>query len=118
VTDDEAFQAALGVDSAGFETEWLSSLGAKAPVRRGPQPAPPGPVPEGWTGAAPNPSVAPGGAAASPTPNSANPGPIGTTGSESAAGPILVALAFAAVLSIVLVLLVMRRRRPSEPPGL
>jgi hypothetical protein len=55
VTDDEAFEAALGVDTAGFETEWLASLGARAPVRHGPQPAPPGPVPGASTPAAGNP---------------------------------------------------------------
>ncbi len=43
VSDDEAFKAALGVDMAGFEAEWLESLGATAPVRHGPQPAPAGP---------------------------------------------------------------------------
>ena len=86
LTDDEAFQAALGVDVAGFEAEWLASLGAKPPVRHGPQPAPPGPVPEGWSGAAPNPSVGPG-AAASPTPTTNQPLPAAPGAAEFAAGP-------------------------------
>jgi hypothetical protein len=114
VTDDEAFEAALGVDVAGFEAEWLASLGAKAPVRHGPQPAPAGPVPEGWSGAAPNPSVGPG-IGSSPTPASNRP-PTGTTGTESPAGPIVVAVLLAAVLSLALGLLAIGRRR-SVPPA-
>jgi len=113
VTDDEAFKAALGVDTAAFEREWLSSLGAIAPVRHGPQPAPPGPMPEGWSGAAPNPSVVTNPTAAPP----ANPNgpPTGSDGSESAGGPILVAVLLAAVLSVALVLLVVARRGSAPP---
>ncbi len=114
VTDDEAFKAALGVDVAGFEAEWLASLGAKAPVRHGPQPAPAGPVPEGWSGTAPNPSVGPA-IGPSPTPASNQP-TTGATGTESPAGPIIVAVVLAAVLSIALGLLAIGRRR-SVPPG-
>ena len=117
VSDDEAFSAALGVDAGAFETEWLESLGAAAPVRHGPQPAPPGPVPEGWSGAAPNPSVAPG-SAASPTPTTNRP-PIGNGGTESGEAPILIGVLLAVVLSVALGLLVLRRRRsapPSAPP--
>ncbi len=56
VSDDEAFQAALGTDVAGFQAAWLAELGAKAPARVGPRPAPAGPLPAGWTGPQPNPS--------------------------------------------------------------
>ena len=48
VTDDEAFEAALGVDVAGFEAAWLASLGADDPVPYGPVDPPPGPVPSDW----------------------------------------------------------------------
>ena len=64
VSDDEAFQAALGTDVAGFETAWLADLGAAAPTRHGPQPAPAGPLPAGWGAAQPNPN--PGGPQPSP----------------------------------------------------
>ena len=114
VSDDEAFQAALGVDVAGFEAEWLADLGAKPPVRHGPQPAPPGPVPEGWSGAAPNPSVAPGSGSA-PTPGANQPGP-GASGAESATVPILAAIVLAVVISVGLVLLVVARRRSAAGP--
>jgi hypothetical protein len=56
VSDDEAFKAALGVDLAGFEAAWLAELGSTPPTRRGPQPAPAGPLPAGWSGPQPNPS--------------------------------------------------------------
>ncbi len=56
VSDDEAFQAAIGRDLAGFEQDWLGELGATAPSRVGPQPAPAGPLPPGWEGPRPNPS--------------------------------------------------------------
>jgi hypothetical protein len=48
VSDDEAFSAALGVDTAGFNSAWLKDLGAAMPRAYGPQPAPAGPLPSGW----------------------------------------------------------------------
>ncbi len=56
VSDDEAFQSALGEDVATFERDWLAELHATAPARLGPRAAPAGPLPEGWTGPQPNPS--------------------------------------------------------------
>jgi hypothetical protein len=56
VSDDEAFQAALGQDLAGFQADWLTELGAKTPSRVGPRPALAGPLPPGWSGPQPNPS--------------------------------------------------------------
>jgi len=50
-TDDEAFTAAIGQDVSGFDAAWLADLGAAAPQRAGPCPAPAGPVPVGWTAA-------------------------------------------------------------------
>jgi hypothetical protein len=56
VSDDDAFRAALGRDVAGFQADWLAELGAKSPVKRGPQPAPVGPLPPGWGAPQPDPS--------------------------------------------------------------
>jgi hypothetical protein len=56
VSDDAAFQAALGRNVAGFQADWLKELGAVAPTRNGPRPAPAGPLPPGWAGPLPNPS--------------------------------------------------------------
>src|SRR4029079_12574560 len=81
VSDDQAYKHALGLDTAAFQQAWLGSVGAQAPVRHGPLPAPGGPLPQGWSGAAPNPSVQPGvpGAAASPDVNPAIGRPPGAT---------------------------------------
>ena len=57
VSDDEAFQSALGVDVAGFQAGWLKAIGAPEPSPAGPKPPPPGPVPPGWPGGA---TVVPG----------------------------------------------------------
>jgi len=77
VSDDDAFRAALGVDTAGFEAGWLADLGAEAPAPYGPQPAPPGPIPPGWAaapGSTPGPPVtaAPG----APSPSGDVSGPL------------------------------------------
>src|SRR6185312_16366578 len=49
-TDDEAFVAAIAMDASAFNDAWLADLGAATPKRYGPQPAPPGPVPQAWGG--------------------------------------------------------------------
>jgi hypothetical protein len=62
LTDDEAFQAAIGMDVAGFNAAWLADLGAVVPERHGPRPAPPGPRPSAWgaPGEVPGATTAPG----------------------------------------------------------
>jgi hypothetical protein len=68
-TDDEAFSAALGLDMTAFSEAWFKSVSATPKPKYGPQPAPPGPVPSAWSGAAPGGAVASGapGAPAAPT---------------------------------------------------
>jgi hypothetical protein len=56
VSDDEAFQAAVGKDVAGFEADWLAELGTTPPTKLGPRPAPAGPLPAGWGAPQPDPS--------------------------------------------------------------
>ena len=112
VSDDEAFESALGLDLAGFEAAWLASVGAEAPVRYGPQPAPAGPVPEGWEGEAPQPSVEPGGTQRpGEAPTTPRPDPAG----DGAPVPV-VPLALLALIAIVIAVVFVRRRRVS-PPG-
>lgn len=77
VTDDEAFKASLGVGVDDFSAAWLSSIKAQTPKRYGPQPAPAGPLPPGWSG-----SPAPG---TSPVPNA--PGPTATPVATPAGTP-------------------------------
>jgi hypothetical protein len=103
VSDDEAFKNSLGLDTAAFQQAWLGSLGAQAPVRHGPLPAPVGPLPEGWAGAAPNPSVQPGaspGTAGTPPTNS----PVGQP-SGASSGPSIWAIAAVVVALVVVVVL-------------
>jgi hypothetical protein len=47
-TDDEAFEDAIGMDVAAFNEAWFAEIGAKAPIKYGPQPAAPGPRPSDW----------------------------------------------------------------------
>jgi hypothetical protein len=78
-SDDEAFQAAFGVDVAGFNSAWLADNGV-TPTKYGPQPAPTGPLPPGWNGTA---------SGATPQPGStsvANPGASQTNGFGGGSG--------------------------------
>ncbi len=115
VTDDEAFSQALGQDLAGFQAAWLAELGAEMPEPYGPQPAPPGPLPEGWespagtpapgaTPAAPpiGPSIAPGTPAIPPD-----------SGADGGRGPLVLALVVIALGGAALVLVTHRRKAPA-----
>jgi hypothetical protein len=132
-TDDEAFSAATGLDVAGFEAAWLAGLGASAPTRYGPQPAPTGPLPRGWDGTAastapapaassapaPAASSAPDAAASGSAASQSTPGAAQTTGGGPIDGPILLAIA-AAGLALGGLLGYLRRRRkhpPARAPG-
>lgn len=127
-TDDEAFSAAIGADVPGFEAAWLAGLGATAPTRYGPQPAPTGPLPPGWSGTAPSPApdAAPSARdAASSAPDAAPSGfavspPTSDGGATSAGGvsggPILLAIA-AAGLGVGGLLGYVRRRRTLRAAG-
>ena len=48
-TDDEAFQSAFGVSLSAFDKAWMADNGVSAPTQYGPQPAPTGALPPGWT---------------------------------------------------------------------
>ena len=110
VSDDEAFEAAIGIDTTAFDRAWRDELGAVEPIAYGPQPALPGPLPPGWD-EGPASSPAPG----APT---AGPGPSATPGGAPSAdddGPGL-AIVLAAVAIVVAgvgagLLIADRRRR-------
>jgi hypothetical protein len=82
VSDDIAFEDALGVNMTGFEAAWLADLGIEEPPAYGPRPAPPGPLPPDWT-AAVQPTPRPGSSA----PPLASPRPAGA--GDGLAEPIL-----------------------------
>jgi len=85
VSDDLAFEDALGVNVGGFEAAWLADLGIAEPPAYGPRPAPPGPLPPGWA-AAVQPTPRPG----SSSPPLASPRPADTGG--DLAEPVLIGL--------------------------
>jgi Peptidase MA superfamily len=116
VSDDEAFKDAIGMDVATFERAWLDAYHAEVPTRLGPQPAPVGPLPEGWSGAAPNATARPGA-----SPGSTSGAPASPVGQPSAAGGLNVPLLLALTVVIVAFLFVAAvyarsRRRPVDAP--
>ncbi len=117
-TDDEAFKLGLGVDTATFAAAWLASLGANAPERYGPQPAPAGPVPSAWLAeglGAPTQSAVAG--STGPTP-AAPAAPAPTSGSGGDATMIVVVVVAIALGIGLLGAIVARPRRPvGGPPG-
>lgn len=118
MTDDQAFEAAIGVDVDGFDAAWRAELNAKEPTVHGPQPAPAGPVPPGWTDAegstAPSspPGAASGGPGASP-----GPGSPGSGRSDLPVGALLAGMVLVAVAAIALIVASGRRRRGPAPPS-
>ena len=98
-TDDEAFKAALGKDMTAFSTAWFATVNATPKPKSGPQPAPAGPVPSAWTGAAPGGAVASAagapaapGATASAAPASGSPASGGGTPGWLILGVVAVAV--------------------------
>ena len=113
VSDDEAFQAALNTDVAGFEAAWLASIGSPVPSPFGPKPAPAGPVPSGWAGAAPTPGTAPE-ASGTPSPSASEPGPSPVTGGSSDGGASGAGVAAGlGILAVALILVFVGLRRRS-----
>jgi len=120
LTDDEALKAALGVDVASFGAAWRAELKAKAPNVLGPQPAPPGPLPAGWsqadgTSGGPVATSAPA-PAGTPTASSgtapASPGP--TSGRGGSTLPIILAVLVAVAVVVAVAYGVTRSAR--RPP--
>jgi hypothetical protein len=99
-TDDEAFSAAIGMDTAAFDAAWLADLKAATPVRFGPEAAPAGPEPEAWAGS--------GGPVASGAPGSgATAGTVGGSGATNGPGaPTAPAAGDGGTVTIILVGLV------------
>ena len=116
-TDDEAFDAALGVDLAGFDAAWFRNLGAPVPDPAGPRPAPSGPLPLGWDAPAQTPGTLPGASptmAPTPTP-AASATSSGRAPSETEARPsaaVWVALVAALLAALAILFVVRRRHRP------
>lgn len=121
LTDDEAFEAAIGMDAGEFDAAWLADLGAEPPVAYGPKPAPAGSVPSGWTGGS-SPGAQP---SAPPEPGapSARPSPSAGTDDgfiDDPLDPIPIVILLLLVVAGVVVLRLMadrNRARPNPPSG-
>jgi hypothetical protein len=113
VTDDEAFTQALGQDLAGFQAGWLAELGAEMPEPYGPQPAPPGPLPEGWGTPAgtPEPGATPAAPPSGPSVAPGTPAIPPDGGADGGRGTIVLVAAVIAMGGAALVLVTRRRRR-------
>ncbi len=116
LTDDEAFEQAIGSDLAAFQAGWLAELGADAPEQFGPQPAPPGPLPSSWSGPAPtsapaaSPAAATGipGTTAAPEAEREEPAPT-----DDGPSPLLVVAGLGLVILVVGGIVLARRREPA-----
>ena len=114
LTDDEAFTAALGMDMSTFGAAWLDALGAAAPTKYGPQPAPPGPIPSAWLGE-PGGNPPPAASGEAPTSPGAPPGDGSAT--SDGTGAVLAVLLAVVVAGGVVVFLARRRRAGTGPAG-
>jgi hypothetical protein len=114
VSDDDAFKTALGKDVAGFEADWLGELGAKPPSRRGPRPAPAGPLPAGWSGPQPDPSFEVVGSLPPVNPSAPAPNPRGGDDPVAALLRSSVAAIGAVLLVVLLVIALRRAQRRSD----
>jgi hypothetical protein len=111
LTDDEAFEQAIGMPLDAFDAAWRDELNAQDPIEYGPRPAPAGPLPPGWTTADGSPAPTSGpvpGATGGPT----APMPGDPEGGDGIGGLVVpVVVGGAIVLAAVAVLLVVGRRR-------
>ena len=109
LTDDEAFSGAIGRDTTAFDRAWRDELNAKDPVVYGPQDAPAGPLPPGWSGPAP-------GAAASARPGvNAPSAPSSPSATGAGAGWTIGAVVAVVLIGLLMIGLVLRRQRMNRP---
>jgi hypothetical protein len=96
-SDDEAFTTAFGVDTAAINKAWLATNGITAPPSYGPQPAPTGPLPPGWTsnGGGSTQSGGPSGSAAPGASGATSPGSDGSGGSGDSSTVLILAAGIA-----------------------
>jgi hypothetical protein len=112
-SDDEAFTAAFGVDTAAIGAAWLADNGITSTPSFGPQKAPAGPLPPSWGGS----GSTTGGAGSGPSAGTGG-GTTGggTTASKSESGLLIAAgLAVAGLLLLCVAGLVHVRDRDAQP---
>lgn len=120
-SDDEAFNAAIGMDVGAFDRAWMKANGVTSLQSFGPRSAPTGPVPSGWTS-----SGLAGGTAAPTLPaTGGSPAPTATPASQGGSGQsqsgistvLLLAVALVGAIAVALGLVAVVTRRRSSPRG-
>ncbi len=115
-SDDEAFTTAFGVTTESVDKAWLAQNGITSAPTFGPQPAPAGPVPPGWTGTGGVTVTAPPAAGATTAPTG---GPAVAPGSVASPGvsfEVLLAGFIAAAGLLLMGIALVLYRRPGQPP--
>ena len=125
-SDDEAFTSAIGIDTAAFDKAWMKTNGVGALQSFGPQPAPTGPVPPGWTSSgtggvstasqAPGVSQAPGAASTASASQNSSFGSL-TQGRGGGSGTVLILIVIGSAVAIGVMLLAVRFSRRSTTRG-
>ncbi len=114
MTDDEAFNAGIGVDVATFQAGWLADLGAKTPTTVGPVAGPAGPLPPGWA-QDPNAPSGPLPPVTGPTSRPGSPSVPAIEGQDEAATLFVVVLTVGILALFVGLVVRARRARPEAP---
>jgi len=117
-SDDEAFTAAFGVDTATVNKGWLADNGITSSQTFGPQTAPPGPVPPGWTtsgGSTAGPGATQPASGSTTAPSDGGFGG-GTGGGSSQTGLLIAAVvALAGLLLLAIAAVTYSRGRDAQP---
>lgn len=120
LSDDEAFEAAIGQTTEEFNAAWFADLGAELPTAHGPQPAPPGSLPPDWAGSPDPGTTAEPGPSAGATTAPGDGGSADGGGSGPAGAAVLVIGLGAAGAAVGAGWVIARRSRPpaaTPPPG-
>lgn len=110
VSDDAAFESALGVTVAEFEAGWFADLGVEEPAPFGPRPAPLGSVPPGWSDA-----VLPSGPPVASPPPGTGPTRGGGGGGDLASTVVIVGFGVLALAIVGGLVVSMRRMSTGDP---
>jgi VCBS repeat-containing protein len=113
-SDDEAFNAAIGIGVDAFDASWQKANGVASLKSFGPLPAPTGPVPPGWSGGA---EPAPSAASTALHPLATPSGQSGSGSSQGDQNGIVVGVVLGVAAVAIGILLVALVRRATSPGG-
>ncbi|MFI5258157.1 MAG: peptidase MA family metallohydrolase [Candidatus Limnocylindrales bacterium] len=115
-SDDEAFTAAFGVTAEAVDKAWLAQNGITSSPTFGPETAPAGPVPPGWTNAGGVTVTAPPAAAGTAAPTETTARTAGSTASSGSSVELLLAGVIAAAGVVLIGVAIVLYRRPDRSP--